>query len=523
MTGKEINRNMKRRNEFIAFSTGVLLALTYPPFKSGFIAYIGLIPLFYLMESERGRRGFRLGYLWGLGFNLAMLYWIIWATIPGGVAAVLFLPLYSAVLFYIIFYSYKKIGRKSLYIFPFFWTASEYLRSQGVLGFPWTSIAYTQTYYAPLIQYASITSAYGVSFWVCYLNVLFYFFFQNLHNTEKIIKYVIVIILVFTIPFIYGMLVIGKGEFLNENRKIKVSMIQANIDPDVKWDEKFKNSNFSTYEKLTFRAAKEKPDIIIWPETAATCYLRLPQAVKYRRWVESIVNKTETPLITGTLDYKYVPEINEYRAFNSAVYFEPGKRNFEDYAKIKLVPFGERVPFEEYLKFLKDIDMGQGDFYPGNEEKVFILPLKNAPRDNILFSVVICFESIFPDLFRKFCYNGAEFAIVITNDCWFGKTSAPFQHAQISIFRAIENRIGIARNANTGVSMIIDPYGRVNISTPIFKQRIITGKVYLRNNITFYTKYGDVFSYCVIMVSAMALIEIVFIVEMKKNKNEINL
>jgi len=506
---------MKIRNDFIALSSGALLAITYPPFKFGFLACIGFLPLFYLMKTEKGCRGFRLGYFWGFGFNLTMLYWIIWSTIPGGISAVFFLPLYSGVFFYVMFYTYRKLGKKSVLLFPFFWTALEYVRSQGALGFPWTSLAHTQTYYPSLIQYSSFTGMYGVTFWVCWLNVLFYLLLRNLKNYKRLIYYTAVLCLIILIPFLYGHSLVEKGDYLNKDRKIKVSVIQANIDPDVKWDKNFRDMNFTTYEKLSMEAAQQNPSLFIWPETAATCYPRLPQYAYYRNWIDRIINETNIPLITGTLDYKFVPKSEEYRYFNSAFYFHPGKKEFEDYAKIKLVPIGERMPWEEYFPFLSKLDMGQANFYPGAEEKVFSIFNGDDQEEEIKFSIGICFESIFPDLIRIFCNNGAEFMVIITNDCWFGRTSAPFQHAQASVFRAIENRIGIARNANTGVSMIIDPYGRIQTQTPIFEERIMTGEVFLRNTTTFYTRYGDIFSYIIIMIALMALLEIIFIFEKK--------
>jgi len=506
---------MKHKNDFIALFSGVLFAVFYPPFKAGFLAYAGFLPLFYLMNAENGEKGFRLGYLWGFGFNVATLYWIIWATPPGGLASILFLPLYSGIFFYTFFYVFRKIRFKALIFFPFFWTAFEYLRSLGVIGFPWTSLAYTQTYYPELIQYSSYTSAYGVSFWMCWVNVLFYFLFKNVNNYKLVIRYGILIFAIILLPYLYGGYVINQENFINENRKIRVSMIQANIDPDVKWDEEFKNNNFSIYEELSYAAMKDNPELIIWPETAATEYIRLPQGTRYRRLIESIVDSTKTPLVTGTLDWKYVPDYDEYKYFNSAFYFKPGARVFEDYAKIKLVPFGERVPFEEYLPFLNKLEMGQGDFFPGTETKVFRISTKGDVKNNVKFSIGICFESIFPDLIRKFCHKRAEFIAIITNDCWFGRTSAPFQHAQISVFRAIENRTGIARNANTGVTMIIDPYGRTQKQTPIFKRRIVSGDVYLRNTETFYTRYGDVFSYVVLTFALMSFLEIACVIEKK--------
>jgi apolipoprotein N-acyltransferase len=187
-------------------------------------------------------------------------------------------------------------------------------------------------------------------------------------------------------------------------------------------------------------------------------------------------------------------EETQYAYYNSAFLFKPNHSGFEIYDKINMVPFSERVPYREKLGFLNKIQLGQSDFTRGNSFTVFHLPQGN-------FGVLICFESVFPALVRKFVNRGADFLVNITNDAWFGKTSGPFQHAQASVFRAIENRITIARCANTGISMFVDPYGRTSQITPIGSRKIIMQNVTLQKGKTFYTKHGDWLAYLCLIVA----------------------
>ncbi|MDZ7262521.1 MAG: apolipoprotein N-acyltransferase, partial [candidate division KSB1 bacterium] len=370
------------------------------------------------------------------------------------------------------------------------------------------SLGYTQTSYLSLIQYDSFTSVYGVSFWVPTLNVIFFQITKNWKNTKKCLALILLVLVLFLLPWIYGKKVIPKeGQY---QEKIRIALIQGNIDPYVKWDENFRDLNFKTYHRLTEAAALQRPDLLVWPETATPCYLRYD--FKYLEQVQSLVDELGIPLLTGSPDFEYISS-NMYHTYNSALLLLPNQSQIQSYAKLHLVPFGERVPFEDsfpfsYLKSLLDkLELGQGDFSPGKETVVFQFQTQGekGSTESIKFSVVICYESIFPELVREFVVKGAQFLIIITNDAWFGKTSAPYHHAQIAIFRAIENRISIGRCANTGVSMFIDSYGRTLMASPIFKEEVLVSDIPLRQEKTFFTRYGNVFSSAILVFNVFPL------------------
>jgi apolipoprotein N-acyltransferase len=269
---------------------------------------------------------------------------------------------------------------------------------------------------------------------------------------------------------------------------------------------------------LSNTAADSSPQLIVWPETATPCNLRYEPQYLHR--VKAQIDSLNIPLLTGTPDYSYLD--GEFKSYNSAFLIQPHDAHISSYAKMQLVPFGERAPYQDnfpfkYIKKLLDqLELGHGDWSRGGEVVVFALP-QEANKDSLRFSVPICYESVFPDLVRKFVRRGAEFLVVITNDAWFGRASWPnvfsgglYQHAQIATFRAIENRIAIARCANTGISLFIDKYGRVRQATKIFEEDVIIDTLGLRSQTTFYTQYGNIFSYVMSAVTLFALMGAVY-------------
>jgi apolipoprotein N-acyltransferase len=464
---------------FILISV-LLFSLSFPPFPTGFLAYFVFVFLFFALEGKGSWESFKLGYIWGLVTNVLLLYWITWATFPGALGAILILSLYTAILF--LFYSWvqKALREKAVFFMPFLWVMMEYGRSLSEIGFPWLNLSYTQTYYLSLIQFASLIGNYGVSFWILWVNVLVYLGVKNFASTRKVFTYMTLILLLFLAPFVYGIMALNQK---TDARQIDIALVQGNIPQDVKWDYKLLDYNFKVFDETT-KKIPEKVDLILWPETAAPCYLRAEP--KYLSLVKSLSDSLQTPLVLGTNDYSIFGQRN-YLYYNSAFYFDPFKNNFSVYNKIHLVPFSEWVPYPKVFGWIYRIKFGLSDYTPGKDYVLFQNPKGKFPA-------LICFEAVFPDLVRKFVLKGSDFLVNITNDGWWGKTAGPFQHAQINVFRAIENRISIARCANTGVSMFVDPYGRITAKTKIYVQDVLTGRIPLRKETTFYTRHGDWFA-----------------------------
>jgi len=518
-----------RKNLIFSLLSSVLLSLSFQPYQLGFLAYIALIPFFLLLEDKNYKESIRWGFLTGLFMNIGTLYWIRHATYPGAIAAILYLPIYLVI--YAVLHNFlrARLGEKFIYwCIPFLWTGVEYLRSLGALGFPWCSLAYTQSYYLSLIQYVSITSVYGVSFWVVTINVFILLILKNFSDFKKVLIYFIILIFLLIIPWLYGSLVIPDEQNVPEEN-IRVGLIQGNIDPYIKWSDEFIEENWRIYNELTLEAVKLKPQLIIWPETAVPDYLRVSNL--YLTNIRELLAKINLPLITGAPDFQYLPD-QTYLTYNAVFLLAPDRLGFQIYHKVHLVPFGERVPFTETFpllkNFLESLEMGEGNFSPGDDIVSFQVPIMaqeselhsdQLQREDIKAPVVICFESLFPELVRSFILKGADMLVIITNDAWFKRSAAPYHHAQVAVFRAIENRISIARCANTGVSMLVDPYGRTLKSSAIFQKLYLVQEIPLRSTTTFFTRHGNVFSIAISLINLAPLLVAVFIRPQKSAAN----
>ncbi len=476
---------MLKKDWFLVIFSALLMSLAYPPLPFGFVIWFALVPLILALEDKGPSDAFRIGYFFGLVSNSLLLFWIGWATVFGAAAAILLLCLYTAFLTWFYALMQRKWGKGSLFLLPFLWVAMEYVRSVTEISFPWLNLAYTQTCYLKLIQYASFTGNYAVSFWIVCLNLIIYLIIKH---KKRIALAVSIFAILIILPYIYGWSVMSEAI---ERNAMKIALLQGNIEPEVKWDQRFLDYNIQTFINMSKEAAKEDVDLVLWPETAAPCYLASESL--YMHKIQATTDSLNTPLLVGTNDYEFTEE-RRFLYYNSVFLFKPKERYPQIYNKIHLVPFSEKIPYDEKLHISDKVQLGQSDFSSGKELTIFHIPKGK-------FATLICFESVYPALVRSFVKRGAKFLVNITNDAWFGKTHGPFQHAQIAVFRAIENRISIARCANTGVSMFIDPFGRTSGATKIFVKTTVIDQISSKLKDTFYTKHGDWFALGCFLVS----------------------
>jgi len=486
---------MKKKDVLLSLCSGFLLILPFPNFNLEFVAWFALVPLLYAIQGKEFRRSFTLGFLTGFTSFLGILYWIIVAVHTYGnvplilsglilLLLVMYLSLYVGVFTFLTRWVQKRLGIQTLLFIPALWVSLEYLRSFLLTGFPWANLGHSQYLNLPFIQIADITGVYGLSFVVLLVNATL---FTVLHQWPR--RVVPSREIAFAVVVLLGVLIYGYGKMRAIDQQIphrpslRVRIIQGNIDQSIKWDESFQRETLRIYERLSLRAAEEKPDLIIWPETATPFFFQ--EAREYQPFVLDIPRKTNAFLLFGTPSYKI--ERGKVNHYNSAYLASPSGEVVEKYDKIHLVPFGEYVPFGDILS-LGSIGEGIGNFKSGKKISNFSLPQGK-------FGVVICFEIIFPDLCRRFVKDGADFLVTLTNDAWFGRTSAPYQHFSIATFRAVENRVFIARAANTGISGLIDSKGKILKRGEIFTEEAMTGTIRLSKNRTFYTLYGDAFAW----------------------------
>ncbi len=486
---------MKKRDFLLSLFSGILIALSFPNFDLEFLAWVAFIPLFYSIEGKRAFHAFLLGFLAGIVSFLGIIYWIIvavhtYGNVPLVLSAlillllILYLSLFVGAFTFLTRFIQIRSGFQSILFSPLLWVSLEYLRSFFLTGFPWANLGYSQYLNLPFIQMADLTGTYGLSTAIVLVNAtLFCVLYQWPQKTFPV-KEVIITSLVLLGFLTYGYIKIGvvdRQMLLDE--PLKIGLIQGNIDQSIKWDESFQKETMELYERLSLKVTDGKPDLIIWPETATPFFFQ--DAKEYQPLVLDIPRKTGAFLLFGTPSYQI--ERGKVNHYNSALLVSPSGELRGKYDKIHLVPYGEYVPLGEYLS-LGSLGEGIGNFKSGKEIFNFTLPQGK-------FGVLICFEIIFPNLCRKFVKNGAHFLVTITNDAWFGRTSAPYQHLTIATFRAIENRVFIARSANTGISALIDPAGRIVKRGEIFTQEAMVGTIGLSKRKTFYTLYGDVFAW----------------------------
>jgi len=303
--------------------------------------------------------------------------------------------------------------------------------------------------------------------------------------------------LLFLVPFGYSFMVIRSAP--DQSKKITVALVQGNVRQDEKWGGDVE-WNMELYFSMSRKAASWRPDLFIWPETAIPAYVL--QDPYYLRRVQSFVDTLGVPVLSGipAIDVNFDAPPEKRATWNSAGFFLPGGASVRRYDKIHLVPFGEAFPLDDVFPSLRKINLGQANWDEGRETVVFTSP--TLPP----FHVAICFESIFPDLNRKFIRKGSEFITVITNDAWFGPKSAPIQHAMIAAMRAVEFHRPVVRCANTGISMIIDPYGRIVSRTATFERATLTGTITPRADMTFYARFGNLFGFGSFIFSLLLVI-----------------
>ena len=479
---------MKKTKALIYASiSALLLGCAFPPVGLGFLAYFCLVPMLYIASTLKPGRVFLLSFLSGLMFHLFTVSWMRYITWVGMIAAVIFLTLFYSLPFFFTSLVNEVFPRRGIFIFPFAVAGVEWARSFDLLAFPWMILGNSQTYYPWLIQFADITSAFGVSWWIAMINVALFFLIRK--RTAVRCGF---LALLFIIPLMYSWIVMKTPA--DTGSTLKIALIQGNVLPDEKWDYSKEFWNVNLYHTMSIEAMDYNPDLVIWPETAIPVYLN--KNLRYRRIVQSLVDSIGVPVLTGmpAVDYE-----ND-KKWNSAGFFQPGNKKIQRYDKIHLVAFGEAIPFDDYFPALRKLHLGQANWDKGKETVIFnssVIPP---------FNVVICFESIFPDLVRKFILKGSQFITVITNDVWFGPHSSPIQHAMISVLRAIEFHRPVVRCANTGISMIIDKFVRVINKTSTFERTVLTVIITPGKDQTFYLKYGNVFSILCVFITCVVLI-----------------
>jgi len=487
----------------LAGLSGLMLTAGFSPTGMDWIAWISLIPLFICLEDKSPLDAFKLGLITGLFHYLSLIYWIIvvlhrYGNIPFilSLGALLLLSLYLAL--YIAFFALILIGFRQTRLSAFFgasiWVSLEYARAHILTGFPWCLLGYTQYPRLSLIQISDIVGVYGISFIIVLVNLVIYHLLSNSKSRKSLLAEAIFTSCIIGSIFLYGYNSIRAKADINLNEKeIKTIIAQGNIDQSLKWDTDFQEKTLEIYKKLSEKSVVFKPQIIIWPETAFPSFFQDTSYLSDE--VYQTAKVVDSYILFGSPAYK---KNKDTILFFNRAYLVSEDKIVDYYDKVHLVPFGEYVPLKKYIPFIHRLVPSAGDFFSG-------MKIKPIHAPEFQMGILICFESIFPDISRKLVLEGAEFLVNLTNDAWFGQTSAPYQHLSMAVFRCIENGLPMARAANTGISAFILPDGRIIKKSRIFVRELLQHKIELKRNKTFYSHFGDIFAILIMFITSIKL------------------
>ncbi|HML95840.1 MAG TPA: apolipoprotein N-acyltransferase [Thermodesulfobacteriota bacterium] len=496
-------KGIRRLDLVLAALTGVLYPLTFMIPYSGILSWILLVPLFYAISDKTPKNAFKLGLLAGTLSNLIGTYWLI-GTLSrfGG------FPIPVSVIFIVILSAFSGL---SYALFSCIVTRLGFTRRPGLLSAlliaaVWTSVEYffpflfpygignSQADYLPVIQIFDIFGVYGLSFVIVLVNVaITRAILRQGGRAPFPVREIALSAVLVSASLAYGYVRIGQVDAeITRAPKLKIGMVQANFD----FLEKSESQEDIVTEKhKEMSLGLTDVDLIIWPETAIQAWFPTDTNYLALRDTVGVPHMEGKYFIVGGMSFTPKEEDIEVITsenviqYNTAFLTDSEGKILSRYHKNKLLLFGEYLPFSKYFPAIKKISPASGDFTPGDEYDLFEIPEKGAR-----IGPIICYEDILPPFSRKFAEKGANLIINITNDAWFGRTIAPYQHLFVSIPRSIETRKYLLRSTNTGISAIIDPVGRVVAETPTFERMNLEGEVGLMNGEnTFYTRIGDVF------------------------------
>jgi apolipoprotein N-acyltransferase len=489
---------INRKTLLLSIASGILLFLSFPKYGVGTTAWVALIPLFFaLRDIDDARDGLIAGFVVGLTFNIGIMYWITFVVVHYGhlpysigiflmVLVAAYLSIYVALFAAGVVYFSGK-GVSSVIAAPVLWTCLEYGKSHLLTGFPWENLAYSQYLNRYLIQAVDITGPYGITFIIILVNAVLCDALKGGFRGRRVIGKVALCAILILGIYCYGYIRTGQIEKISQAAEaMDIAVVQGNIDQSVKWNPDFQSDTIMAYKNLSLEKKASTPGLIVWPETAAPFFFQ--DASKMQSEILSTARISGDWLLFGSPSYRKDCD-GDARCvsfLNSAFLLSPQGSIIGRYDKVHLVPYGEYVPLRRMFPFISKFVVGVGDFRSGEGYDPLTM-------DGHKLGVLICYEGIFPEASRAYKRMGADLLVNMTNDAWFGRTSAPYQHLSMTVFRAVENRLYVARSANTGISAIIDPTGRIVAQTELFERTALRNKVRFIKSKTFYSVYGDVF------------------------------
>ena len=478
-----------RRDLGLAAASGLVLGAAFLPRVPGVLAWVAFVPFLAGLESRvaqgRSRGDFALGWVGGVAFFLLSTHWLAlmddvaleigWLKYLGWVLGSLYLAIFWGLAAWGAGRLSRRTGIAARWTFVPVLLVVEELRGSGDLGFPWFQPGYTQHEVLPVLQLASLGGVTLVTTWLLLVNAATW----QAWCTRTARSFALAVLLV-GLP-------VGAGAFLLESRPEPagppVALVQGNIPGALKWTGNHTAEILRTFITMSDSVGRaDRPALVVWPETATGSYVRrVPQESIA---VGQLAARIGAPVYMGMAHYTWDPN-GQPVVWNAGGGWLPDGSLTPTYAKRHLVPFGERVPFQQFIPALGKWDLGQAEWRPGPGPVLF-----DGPEGQPM-SMLICFESIFPDLARQDVRAGSRLLVNITNDEWFGNGAALVQHAAMAPFRAVENRVPVARCANTGLTEMIDAYGVVTARVPVFEPQVLVAPLPAAGADSLWRRLGD--------------------------------
>jgi apolipoprotein N-acyltransferase len=458
------------------------------------------VPLLVALRHNSPRRGFTNGLIAGFIHYAGTVYWtgatvstfgglpVIVAVFAAALLA-LYMAAYIAVFGAVTATLARRFGSNGLWLAPAVFVTMEYLRGILIGGFPWIPLGNTMVTLLPIAQLASVVGVQGLSLFVATLNTGFALAALT-GGRQRTMAAAIPIALIIAVS-IWGGLRLASNT-LTQGAPIRVGLIQGNIAQSDKWNPARAGMILDRYLQLSRQAVEKGAQFLIWPEASTPFFFEEDPA---GNTVRQMVRDLRTPLLLGSDE---VEDSDPPNLYNAAFMIDPAGATAAIYRKIHLVPFGEYVPFQRVLFFVGPLVEAVSAFSRG--QRVTMLPVEGH-----MVSTAICYEVTYPALQREAVRQGSELLTTITNDAWYGESSAAFQHWEMAMMRAIEQGRYLVRSANTGISGIVDPYGRVLIRTSLFETVAVVGEARFVQAKTVYARIGDLAAHVSAAVVVIAL------------------
>ena len=481
----------------LALLSGALLALSFPKFGHPAIGWIALAPLLVALSYRRqtARRGFALGLLAGVVFFAGTLYWfVVTLTLFGEMSrpvatfasamGIAYLALYPAIFALIQARLTARMGRRAILLAPAVWVASEMARTYSPLDFPWELLGYSQATVLPIAQLASVVGVYGLSALVASVSAAAAY--AALETSPRRWRVCAIVATAVVATSVWGTFRLQRHALTGAGTAVRVAVLQGNVLQDQKWDPAMRDAIMARYIGMTREAIGRGAQFIIWPESATP--LPYDQDVRNGESIRRLAREAQVTILIGSDQVEPLRPAPvakpESHLYNAAYLIKADGSTAAIYRKIHLVPFGEYVPFSRLLFFVGPLVEAVSAFTPGSE--ALLLPVRGR-----MASTAICYEVIYSALMRSFVTQGSELLTTITNDAWYGTSSAAFQHWQQASLRSIEQGRYLARAANTGISGFVDPYGRVLQHSNMFQSAVMAEDLRFITARTVYSYIGD--------------------------------